>query len=230
MFCCENVTIDIPEQISIGFPNEALGSCRNRDGEPVAYRIWMEYHLWHIYLLWTKKNTIVPLNWFEMPLVHNWSSLYCKMKLILVNRRWVWTVFLWILVTLMLRFLSTSLGLSTVYLNMCCENMLLSLLPNGFHLVSQMKHWVAAGTRLESPSRVLSEDHLSGSERLAAPQTAWCWSEISVFVCPKTETTWCLQHAMLGKSCWKGLKKSTNPERNASLRTKKSFSTQAMGE
>ena len=45
MFCCENVTIDVPEQISLGFPNEALGSCRNRVGDPMAYRDWEEYHL-----------------------------------------------------------------------------------------------------------------------------------------------------------------------------------------
>ena len=43
MFCLrKHVTIDIPQQMSLVFRNYALGSCRNKVGEPTAYR---EYHV-----------------------------------------------------------------------------------------------------------------------------------------------------------------------------------------
>jgi hypothetical protein len=43
--CLVAKTIDVPEQISLGIPNEALGSYRNRIEEPMAYRVGAEYHL-----------------------------------------------------------------------------------------------------------------------------------------------------------------------------------------
>jgi hypothetical protein len=34
-----------PYNISLGLPNEPLGSCRNRIGEPMTYTVWEQYHL-----------------------------------------------------------------------------------------------------------------------------------------------------------------------------------------
>ena len=35
----------LPQLISLGFPNEALGGCRNRVGEPMTYRVSVDNHL-----------------------------------------------------------------------------------------------------------------------------------------------------------------------------------------
>jgi hypothetical protein len=35
----------LPQLISLGFPNEPLGGCRNRVGEPMTYRVSVDNHL-----------------------------------------------------------------------------------------------------------------------------------------------------------------------------------------
>ena len=69
-----------------------------------------------------------------MSLVHNWSSLHFKRPL-------------------SVDFIITCISQFSEIVFLFAKNMLtlLSMFPNRFHLVSQINHWVAAATRLESP-------------------------------------------------------------------------------
>ena len=65
----------------------------------------------------------------------------------------------------------------------CCENMLLSMFPNRFHLVSQMKHWVAAGTGLEIQS-LGGISAVAQQEPACSSNSCWClgWNNRSSMV------------------------------------------------
>jgi hypothetical protein len=44
-FCLrKHVTIDVPQQMSLVFRNDALGSCRNKVGEPIYHVSWQREH------------------------------------------------------------------------------------------------------------------------------------------------------------------------------------------